>query len=1105
LTRDAERPRAERDRLVKDLFERVLDAPPQEREAILARSRESLQRDVRAILRTEDRLGDFLEAPAARRILDAAEEARLVPGDEVADFTVVGVLGEGGGGVVYEAEQREPRRRVALKMIRARARSDDALRSFRDEAASLARLQHAAIGHVYSAGVLERDGRREPWIAMELVGGARTIVRFARDEALGRDGRLRLFVEACAALHHAHENGVIHRDVTPGNVLVDRDGRPKVVDFGVACGVADGDERSSDAVGTLAYASPEQLTAERGRIDRRADVYGLGALLYELLTGSVPLEMDDLPVADVARAKRETPVVAPGARAPGVPRDLDAIVLRALAPDREARYGSAADLAADVTRFLADEPVAAFAGGTWYQTGKFVRRRRAAALAIAGVAAALVAGAAVSVRFAVENAAERDRAERSSYVAAIAAAASALRVNDVAEARRRLDRAPTHLREWEWRHLASRLDHSVETVAVPQHELRYGSVSRDGELVAVSGSDRTAGLGRDRFAALLSRDGSIVRKWSFHADVDRRVVAVKRGDGSIVGEWESDDLSGVPPVALSPDGRRLVIGLNSGGVLACDVPDGVEHPVIAAHSAGVIAVEFSPDGSLFATAGADGAARLWSSEDRSRVRDLAGHEDRVICLAFGPAGRQIATGCRDGSIRIFDASSGETVRTLLGHEASVEGVSVSPDGARLASASRDRTVRLWSLADGGLVAVGRAHTSNVRDVEFDPRGDAYVSASWDGTLRAWDARTGAEQGSLLGHGSAVTAVAFTRRSSGAEAGGRPRLESFSRDGTIKRWKPDRTGPATFRGLRDEPVALAFDPDGTSVAVAGGDWTVSILDSRTARSSRSIDLLGHGDVLDVEFLDDRSLVVLTGSAELEVWGVPSDGGAPTCTRRLPRRGNAWSTMCVDRARASVWFAAAPEASAGSTSLPVKAALHCFDLASGAVLETRSWPSESSGAIACDGRGGVAVGGLDGVVAFSEDGAAWRTARLGASPVRSVAFDETGGRIVAASQDGGARVLRTADLSTLVVLSGHTDVVFQAEFLPGGRRIVTVSRDLTTRLWDAEDGENVLVLHEHGYPVTCLAVSPDGTRIATGAGATEDRESAVKIWAAPASAR
>jgi WD40 repeat protein len=171
----------------------------------------------------------------------------------------------------------------------------------------------------------------------------------------------------------------------------------------------------------------------------------------------------------------------------------------------------------------------------------------------------------------------------------------------------------------------------------------------------------------------------------------------------------------------------------------------------------------------------------------------------------------------------------------------------------------------------------------------------------------------------------------------------------------------------------------------------------------------------------------------------------------------------------------------------------------------VVRERRTPPVAAGAIACDGRGGIAVASRDGSIGYCTSAGEWRTARPAPNAIRSVAFDRAGERIVTASEGGAVRVLRASDLTTLLVLEGHSGDAYQAEFLPGGRRIVTVSRDQTVRLWDADDGENVLVLHEHGYPVMRVAVSPDGLRIATASGTWGEVRTTVKVWAAPASPR
>ncbi len=1092
MTEDA---RVAHDRRVSALFERAFGAPEDAQERLLAEERDdAVVAEVRELLRTERTLGEFLEVPAAHRLFGTADDdVVLAPGARVGDFEVRAVLGVGGAGTVYDAEQLEPRRRVALKVLRPRTRagrdarelSADALRTWRDEARRLAQLRHEGIAHVYAAGVLEHERGARAWIAMERVHGARSVVSAAVELALGRDARLALFLRVCDALQHAHQRGVIHRDVTPGNVLVDADGAVKVVDFGIAGDTADAADRGAGEIaGTPAYASPEQLAGDGAVFDVRTDVYGLGVLLYELLSGVLPHDVDHLPISEAVRAKREVSPVPPSRRCDGVPPDLDAIVLRALRAERSQRYESVEALALDVRRFLAHEPVAAYGGGTRYQLAKLVRRRRGTALAVASVAAALVAGAAVSLWLAVESTAARRHAERRSYLAEIAAAAGALRSNDRAEAARRLARAPAELRDWEWHHLAARLDGSRETWTLERREIWSGSASADGALVAVAGPDRASAGAQVCFVVLARRDGTLLREWRFRADDRDRTVRWERGDGTVLGAWRSREIAGLPVVALTRAGDRLAVGTNAGGVFTYDVTTDVESAVTEAHTGRVIDVEFTPDGRRFVTAGHDGGVRMWSAVDHALVRDFGRQPDRVISVAFDETGSRLATGCRDGTIRVFDAEDGVLLRRFDGHEASVEGVAFGSAGTRLASVSRDQSVRLWDVAGGAALAVGRSHTSNVRDVAFDTQSGVFVSASWDGTLRLWDAATGAERGLLRGHASGVSAVALVASE--------PRLVSFARDGCVKRWDPQRPDVATCRELRDQAAALAFDPSGRSIVVAGRDGLLARLDASSARVTDTVST-GTSPVRDLVFHDADTLVLMTAGDELQVWRAAADA-PPVRLRAVATEGTVLSSrLALDPSTGCVWVGGR----VGPGDLDT---LFRFDPRTGELAASRSVPVRPD-VVACDGRGGIAVGARDGRIAYAAAGAAWITTPRTGSPVLAVAFDEAGERLLVAGCGGAASILRVSDLSPIVALDGHSDDVSDAAFLPGGRRVVTVSRDLTVRLWDTADGENVLVLHEHGYPVARVAVDRDGGRIATGAGAIEDAESTIKIWVAP----
>jgi len=306
------------------------------------------------------------------------------------------VLGRGGMGVVYEAEQDTPRRRVALKVIRPELATPDLRRRFAHESLFLGRLQHPGIAQVYEAGTAETDQGAVPFIAMELVDGVPLNDWIAREHP-DRATRLELMVSLCDAVHHAHQRGLIHRDLKPANVLVDGRGQPRVLDFGVAR-PADADLEASlvtshgELIGTIAYMSPEQLAGDPNDLDTRSDVYALGVILYEALAGASPLTLSGRPLEDALRAIREDDPVPLAHHDPSLAGDLSVIAAKAMAKHRDDRYASANGLAMDLQRHLDDQPISAQPPSTLYLLRKFTRRHRPLVLAAAGVATAIVLG-----------------------------------------------------------------------------------------------------------------------------------------------------------------------------------------------------------------------------------------------------------------------------------------------------------------------------------------------------------------------------------------------------------------------------------------------------------------------------------------------------------------------------------------------------------------------------------------------------------------------------------------------------------------------------------------------------------------------------------------
>jgi serine/threonine protein kinase/Tfp pilus assembly protein PilF len=436
---------------VEDVFHGALErAGPVERAQFLDAAcggDSALRREVEGLLAAHDDAGSFLERPLFAASSSAAAPAAEAPGTVLGPYRLLQVIGEGGMGTVFMAEQSHPvQRRVALKVLKPGAASPAALARFEAERQALARMDHPNIARVFDAGMVDRPGAPpRPFVVMELVHGV-SITTFCDQERLGLRERLELFIPVCRAVQHAHQKGVIHRDLKPSNILVCRyDGRPtpKVIDFGVAKAVG---ARLTDrtlftefgqVVGTLQYMSPEQAQLDQLDVDTRSDVYSLGVVLYELLTGTTPLErrlVKESALLDVLRRVREEEPPTPSARlrttseAPAIAAargqaparlgralrgDLDWIVMRSLEKDRNRRYETANGLASDLARFLAHEPVGARPPGTWYRFQKLVQRHPTRAAVSGLVAVLLLGGAAAAFWWQGEQARRaQDRQER---------------------------------------------------------------------------------------------------------------------------------------------------------------------------------------------------------------------------------------------------------------------------------------------------------------------------------------------------------------------------------------------------------------------------------------------------------------------------------------------------------------------------------------------------------------------------------------------------------------------------------------------------------------------------------------------------------------------
>jgi eukaryotic-like serine/threonine-protein kinase len=855
---------------VEDLFQQAAELFPEQRAAFLDEhcdGNAGLRSAVEELLDFDAKAQSapaFLQSPVAdaRALLPLST---AVPAS-FGRYRILRICGEGGMGVVYEAEQDNPRRTVALKVIGPGLVSVEHAKRFNHEAQILGRLQHPGIAQVYDAGIVE-DGR--PFFAMEFIRGT-PLDEYARDRGLDAAACLDLMARVCHAVQHAHDRGVIHRDLKPGNILVDESGQPKVVDFGVAH-VAAADllrtmsrTQTGQLLGTLSYMSPEQIAADPSGLDARSDVYALGVILFELLAQRLPYRLEQLPVHEVARVIQQQEPSRLGSINSHCRGDVEIIVAKALEKDKTRRYATAHDFASDIRRYLSGEAIVARPPSALYQLQKFAKRNKALVGGVLGVIAALLLGLVGTFRFAVQagrNAATaRDKEQEAryqTYRARVAAAAAALADHDVSDAAHELDEAPGELRGWEWRHLRSRLDDSSAMFPVKAGEITHLIRGPDGLRVAAftGASVRLFDLeGRE----LLSQSFPRSMVWvalDLLAHRQPRLVEYVGGMIQVIDTKGRVDLrlKGLPvlnpgPGMISLDGSRLAVGWSTSKDFAITIYqlDGNERPIVRLNPGCYTwSLAFSPDNSRVASAGEDGVTRVWNTAAGAKLAECRGHRSKVLRVSFRPDGQRLLTTSADGTVRQWDPASGQQVAPPYErHTGEVMTAAYSPDGQWVASGGTDRTIRVWRADDRQERAVLHGHTAFVKELAFDADDNNVVSTSssfgsqgydGDGTARVWDlAHNGLPV--LRGHTSYVYPAAYSADGQWIATG--------SWDHTVRLWDAQTGEHCATLPHKGTVRALAFGPDSSwLVSSSDGDQRLQVWDVATGQHRQEIDGTG----------------------------------------------------------------------------------------------------------------------------------------------------------------------------------------------------------------------------------------------------------------------
>jgi WD40 repeat protein len=1031
-------------------------------------------------------LGD--SSSAADR--DSQPEARTVPPTptpDIADrpavpgYEILSELGRGGMGVVYQARQVALNRVVALKMVLAGGHAGEAdLARFRTEAEAIARLQHPHIVQIHEVG--ESGGL--PFFALEYCAGGSWEKKLGGTPLPAREAA-RLIEALAGAVQAAHQAGIVHRDLKPANILLASGGCqppvgaestgglhpplagyiPKITDFGLAkkLDVSAGPTASGAIMGTPSYMAPEQAGGQSKEVGPAADVYALGAILYECLTGRPPFraatQLDTL-----LQVLSEDPV-PPSRLQPQVPRDLETICLKCLEKEPRKRYASAEALAADLRCYLAGEPVRARPVRGWERGWKWARRRPAAAalLSVTVLLLLTLVGGGVSLFYsgrlqgalgeaerqrdiaeeqrqiaeeqharAVEASKEadrqRERAEGLVYARQIALAQAAWQEGDVRRAWVLLDGCRRDLRGWEHDYLYTLFTSKQHTLHGHKGAATSVAFSPDGKRLASAGAD------------------GIVKVWE--ALTGQEILTIKEAGGLI---------------AYSPDGKRLLSGSGDKTAKVWDAQTGQLTHTLNGHAEAVTSVAVSLDGKRLASASMDNTLKVWNAQTGQEIHTLFGHTGAVRSVAFSPDGKRLASGSTDLHVNLWDVQTGQLVLTLEGHTGFVECVAFSPDGKRLASGSADigvgpGEIKVWDAQTGQQTLSLQGHTDGVTSVAFSPDGRRLLSGGEDKTVKLWDAQTGQLTRSLPGHSDRVRSVAFSPDGH--------RLASASEDSTVKVWNAQAgENPLTLEGDIPQVCSVAFSSDGKRLLSGGEDSTVKVWDVQTGQLTRT--LKGHTwKVNSVVFsADGRRLA--SGSGEVGIG--PGE---------LVERGG----------EIKVW-----DGETGRLALSLKG--H-----TGAVLSVALSPDGT-----CLVSGGDSVGKGESVLGEvkvwdARTGQLTRSLQGLTSPVYSVAFSPDGQLLVSGEFEGTVKVWDAQTGRLTRSFQGHVGPVYSVVFSPDGKRLLSGSDDQTVKVWDLHTGQETLSLQGHTGPVHSVAFSPDGKRLVSGSeqasGAHKPGE--IKVW-------
>jgi WD40 repeat protein/serine/threonine protein kinase len=1037
---------------------------------------QDLKAQVLAMLDARERAGEFLSSPAQefrQTSVDAARSDR--PGSVIGPYKLLQEIGEGGMGIVYMAEQSQPvRRTVALKIIKPGMDSRQVVARFEAERQALALMDHPNIAKVFDAGTTQTS---RPFFAMELVKGT-PITQYCDEHQLAPQQRLELFLPVCKAIGHAHQKGIIHRDLKPSNVMVAKyDGQPvpKVIDFGVAKATGPKlTERTlftefGAVVGTVEYMSPEQAELNQLDVDTRSDIYSLGVLLYELLTGTTPLARErtkDTSIMELLRLVREDEPPPPSTRlstAEELPSiaarrgvepkkltglvkgDLDSIVMKALDKDRNRRYETANSLANDIARYLGNEPVEACPPSKVYRLQKAWRRNKLVYTAGAAVFLALAAGMTLAAFGWLQALTQRD-------AAFLAQAGEATQRQQAVQERGKAERATEEIRR---RAYASEINAAFQ--ALDDNNL-------------------------ERARELLDRQRPKSEEEDLRGFEWRHLWQLCQSD---VKDTLPDPDTEHP--VFSPDGRWLAYGGKR--IVIRELPS---QAMVKTIPNAATTLAFSPDGKLLAS-GHDSDAKLWSTDSWEEVQSLA---DVRYPTVFSPDGQWLVTG-EIGGYRVWshkESTQGVPGRTWKREGfcpgepneryfwQSINGVAFSPDGRLLVTAGHKGgyevgQFQVWDFPSLTLRPNFSPQAFELASAAFTPDSKHLLIGDQIGQLMVWDVAEGRLVKTLNEHTGGITTINFARD-------GRT-MATSSRDRTLVVWDWDNWETqkvrVRLRGHLGQIVSSAISPDGRMLASGSSEGAIRLWVPTIRHETR----MRPGCAVIIGFSSDSRLLVVRGYKDCRLWPL-ADGEVTTVplTNFVYRNIDPWADV----------HGIEPYAAFGMAN----GALEHWNLAT--MSRVASWQVHEDAVrtaeFSPDGRL-IATSGTNGDVKLWDAKTHREVRRFNArgKKVRCIAFSPDG-RLLAGSEgnyNDPQVCIWDVNEGSLRELNGISGLGPSLAFSPDGKFLATPHFDSNARLWEIPSGNLKATLQGHVGHVIGVAFSPDGKTLATGG-----YERKIKLW-------